>query len=327
MQREFANTLVNGAAVQWYDFGNGWIGDDARLMQMVGGLREIEQQRIDAPPTAATPNSIAVIVDENSTFGSGLESQINLHAVGLQVPALSHSGVGFNAYLLDDLEKIPPHKMYLFLNAFRMTEAQRSFIDTNLKRDNNLLAWIYAPGMDDGKTLSLQRASAISGLELRDTGKTGPLQIRLNQALGGGIYGAGDVPEQRFAVAEKGLRTHWGTLMNGSPDDAGLVIKKFPTWTSVYSAAPNLPGNVLQLLAARAGLTVANPQTSEVTHLSDRLLAVHTLAGGARVFRTSAPTGQIRDLLTGQEYSVTDGHFSVTLKPRSTSLFLLPENK
>ncbi len=63
---------------------------------------------------------------------------------------------------------------------------------------------------------------------------------------------------------------------------AGLAVKKFENWTSIYSSAGNLPPALLRGIAEYAGLPVVNAFDGDVTYVNDRLVAVHTVAGGER---------------------------------------------
>jgi hypothetical protein len=164
LEREFANSVTSGVASQWYDFGNGWISADARLMEVVGKLQKIEADLQKVPRVTMDPaKNIAVIVDEKSTFYTGTASDIHASTVAAQIDNLHRAGVGFDTYVLDDLEKLGDYKAFLFLNTFRITPAQQRFIDEKLKREGKVLTWIYAPGVLDEKTLDFSRAGKITG--------------------------------------------------------------------------------------------------------------------------------------------------------------------
>jgi hypothetical protein len=107
-------------------------------------------------------------------------------------------------------------------------------------------------------------------------------------------------------------------------ENSGLAVKKFDNWTSVYSAAPNLPPSLLRGIAASAGLPVYNEFEGDVTYVGDRLFAVHTYGGGARTFTVPAKNGEVKELLHGKTATVQNGRFSFELPKKSTSLFLLP---
>ena len=64
LERELGNTLTAGCSSQWYDFGLGWTGADARLMEVVGHLKNLEQAAPRIPPRTMDPaRPITIIVD------------------------------------------------------------------------------------------------------------------------------------------------------------------------------------------------------------------------------------------------------------------------
>lgn len=328
LEREFANSVTSGVAVQWYDFGNGWISADARLMEVVGHLQKIEADLQKIPrKTMDSSHNIAVIVDEKSTFYTGTSSDIHASTVAAQIDNLHRSGVGFDSYVLDDIEKIPDYKAYLFLNTFRITPEQQSFIDEKLKRDGKVLTWIFAPGVIDERTLDFSRAERITGFELGLKIEALPLRVQMQPSdnpimrfvSGEGSYGS-DQKEGPVLFAKNGqsLGQVAGT------EDSGLAVKKFADWTSVFSLAPNLPPSLLRGIAASAGLPVYNAFDGDVTYVGDRLFAVHTYGGGRRTFTVPAKDGVVRELLHGKEAKIQNGSFSFELPEKSTSLFLLP---
>jgi len=328
LEREFANSVTSGVAVQWYDFGEGWISSDARLMEVVGRLQKIEAELQNVPrKTMDAAHNIAVIVDEKSTFYTATASDIHASTVAAQIDNLHRTGVGFDTYVLDDLEKIPDYKAYLFLNTFRITPAQQHFIDEKLKCDQNVLTWIFAPGVIDEKTLDFSRAGKITGFEFGVQNETLPLRVQMepsNNAVmryvsGKASYGN---PQKEgpilFATNGQSLGKIEGTQYSG------LTVKKFDDWTSIFSMAPNLPPSLLRGIAASAGLPVYNTFDGDVTYVGDRLFAVHTYGGGMRTFTVPAESGVVRELLHGKSTKIQNGSFSFELPEKSTSLFLLP---
>ncbi len=326
MARHFANCLVNGCSQQWYDFSNGWMTGDPRLMQWVGRFQQIEKDMMDVKRGVASGNSsIAVIVDEVSTYYTAFNSNINLEMVHSQYRNLANTGVGFDTYLLGDLEKMPPYKCYLFLNTFRMTDAQRGYVDQQLKRDKRVLIFAYAAGMVDNDNISVDGVSRLTGINMKmfnelktvlvqPNGKAHPIGKYLDESLYGfaGEYGPWFAPMEGDVL---------GTI-NGM-NQPGLVVKNNADWTCVYSSAAPLPAALVRGIAEYAGITVVNSSdmAGEVTYVGDGIIAIHSLCGGERELTFPFQDGIAKELISKREFAIKNGKTNVNLAPRSTSIF------
>ncbi|MDO8588088.1 MAG: beta-galactosidase [Armatimonadota bacterium] len=326
MIKHFANALVSGCSEQLYDFSLGWTSGDTRLMRLAGKLREIEQRTFGVSRSLEPgQHSIAVIVDEQSTYYTGMASWIHLETVVTQYAALARTGAGFDTYLLDDLQRMPEYKCYLFLNTFRITKEQQEFIDNRLKKDGKTLIFVYAPGITDGDSLRPGRISEITGINMEVLDREIPLRMKIGAIAGitrylkpGDAYGYAN-KYGPVAIPKEGEVLG---VLETEPDKPGLVMKQNPEWTCVFSVTPSLPAGLLRGIAEYAGVRVTNPTDGDITFVGDRLIAVHTLMGGRRKLRCGAGAKKVEELVTGKSYVVKDGVFEVDLPPRSTCLYL-----
>ncbi len=337
LRREFANCLVNGVAPQWYDFGNGWITGDQRLMQAVGQMKKIESELLHAPRQAVDPqHSIAVVVSETSILHCKVNSPIQNAAVNNQINPLNGMGIAWDAYLAGDLESIPDYPCYLFLNCFDLTAQQKRFIEEKLKRSGKVLVWIYAPGILEpvqGRpraetSLDATRIAEVTGFDVRPV-EDGSLLVQMDGAakpLGTGMkaagvvmnYGDSHVVTPRFGVFNGDVQGVY--VENGG---GALSVKKFSDWTSIYSAAPTLSSGLLREIARLAKVPVVNEQEKDVTYVSGNLFAVHSLSGGERSFFVGKDCLKVKELFSRSEYAVKDGRFKAVLEPGGTTLFLI----
>jgi len=333
LEREFTNTVVNGVASQWYDFGNGWIAGDARLMQAAGKMHQIEKKlQHTTRETMDAKNAIAIITSEKSILYTKVDSTVQSAAVNQEINQLNRSGVAWDAYLLSDLPKLRGYRYYLFLNCYDLTNAQKRYIDANLKKDGNVLVWVGTPGIinrNDKSTFAQAafdpaRVSAVTGFDLKQI-SDGPLVTVLKgtdglvKELTGKTFGDSNVTGPRFAPRD-------GIALGHFSDNAeiSLAVKVFPAnWTSLYSAAPTLPAALLQNIAAFADVPIINKNVNDITYVSQNLFAVHSLAGGERVFQVESRYQSAQELFSDTSYAVKDGHFSVTVPAGGTLLFLL----
>ena len=321
MIRHFGSALAAGCVEQLYDFSAGWTAGDKQLMEVAGKLRQIESRIYDVPRKMFdVDRSIAVIIDEQSTDYTDMASSIHNEAIVFQWPALARTGVGFDTYLLDDIAKFPKYKCYLFLNTFRITKDQAKRIGA-LKRNGNVLIFVYAPGITDGDKLDLNRVSEITGIKMDIKKEEAAHRINIpKDALGlknNVVYGTGN-PYGPLFIPKEGevIGTEEGSL---SP---GLVMKKYPNWTSVYSVSPNIPASVLSKIAEQAGISIVNPYEGDITFVGDRVVVVHTVDGGSRKLNIGRDYKEAEELISGKTYPLKNGFAEVKLEARSTSIFL-----
>jgi hypothetical protein len=331
LKREFSNTAVNGVAAQWYDFDNGWIMGDKRLMQLVGKTHQIETLLQHTPrETMDAPNSIAVILNEKSILYTKVDSMIQDAVASREIDQLNRSGVAWDNYLLSDLPKIGKYHYYLFLNCFNLTDEQKLQIE-NLKKDGNVLVFIGTPGIiDQGDKSTFAQAqynpagvSKVTGFDLKQIAD-GPLVTviqsdnSLAQNLAGKTFGDSSVTGPRFAAQDGVKLGHFN-----DNDETSLAIKKFADWTSIYSAAPTLPAGLLRNIARLANVPVVNNYDGDITYVSKNLFAVHSLTGGEREFTVGKQYQTAKELFSDRVYSVTNGQFEMQVPEAGTVLFLL----
>jgi hypothetical protein len=325
--RNYANALVNACSEQLYDFSLGWVSGDKRLMQLAGKLQKIDQLVVKTDRTNEDKsNSLAVIIDEKSTYYTGMASGIHSDMVNYQYIELSRTGIGFDMYLLDDIAKIPNHKCYLFLNTFRITKDQQAVIEQKLKKSGKTLIFVYAPAITDEKSLLPQRVSDITGINMSLLDKEILLRVKTDASSdpvfkylpNGMTYGSFN-PYAPIFVPTEG--TQLGTI-ESMPDKPGLVIKRFADWTSVFSVATAIPAPLLRGIAESAGVIIANPFDTDITYGSGNLLVVHTSENGKRKLHFKLQTGKVTELMSDKIYTLNNGTITLPLNARSTYIFM-----
>ena len=101
-------------------------------------------------------------------------------------------------------------------------------------------------------------------------------------------------------------------------DKPGLVVKKQPGWTSVYSSAPILPAGLLRNIARAAGCHIYS-DAGDIVYANRNILCVYAPGGGTRTIHLPAKS-KVVDLLENR--TVADGakDFPLTLKANSAVL-------
>ena len=316
-RRELANVLCHACGQWWFDMDGGWY-DDPRMMAEIAQLRAIADRSLawDRSPV----DEVAVIVDDASFNYLLPGNRLSPPLVLEQILELARLGAPVGYYTLDDLDRLPPKKMMLFLNSIAPTEAHRLAIE-QLKSDGRMLLWVYAPGLYRDGQLDEAAMHELTGMPLRLHHETALLKVECrHHALPTVIYGA-EEPVAPFAVADDARAEVWGTLADsGLP---GLAVRSFAQWTSVFSSAPALPARLLRFLAQQAGVHLyleSSPDSHDIVYGNRSLLALCVDAPGPRTIRLPDP-GDVYDLFADRSVGAGLCEFTVEMARHETKLW------
>jgi hypothetical protein len=274
----------------------------------------------------------AVLLDDESLMYESLNNDLDLPLIFQQkLWGLPRLGAPFDVLLLDDLlsGKSGPYKLYILLNPFRLDAARRQSLARQLRKDGRTALWIYAPGYikDAAGTGNMED---VTGLRF-GTGEQpwGPLvhvtdfEHPITQGLRPEVsWGTNAKLAPLFHVDDPTARVLGEVVYSQGNCRPGFAVKEFPGWRSVYSAAPNLPADVLRGVARYAGVHVYS-EAGDVLYANRSILGVHTVAGGRRVFRLPRRAGTVRDVFGKRTVASGVTEFEVRLEPRSSALYLL----
>ncbi|OGD22818.1 MAG: hypothetical protein A2W03_03530 [Candidatus Aminicenantes bacterium RBG_16_63_16] len=327
LKRNFAGAAARGQGLWWA----GWKIDTAKEPAFLGLLKAFQRLGAFTLSLDRRPSSeVAVVIDDESLYYESVKNSLDLSLIFEQrLWGLPRLGAPFDTYLLCDLleKDCPPYKLYVFLNPFRLDGGRRSALEKIVRRDRRVALWIYAPGLirDD---LSLENMRDLTGIRfgmgeqpwgpwvhLTDLGH--PITRGLPQETS---WGTDSKLAPLFHVDDPGARELGQVVYSQGNCKPGFAVKDFPEWTSVYSAAPNLPAPVLRGIARHAGVHIYS-DAGDVLYASRQLLGVHTAAGGRRVFRLPAAVEVVHDLFEDKRVAAEAAEFEVSLAPASTSLF------
>ena len=254
----------------------------------------------------------------DAPFGWSMGNFAN-RALDEMIYNLRRSGVPTANYYLEDMMKrdvYKKHKVFVFLNCTMLTAAERKFIDRELKKDGNILIWVFSAGIQDEKSLSPELSSQITGFKVDYTGKkqnfevisaesSDPLAAGLNKHLGNGaihsrIYSM-NVPLSHYympclAINDPQAET-LGTYLDGR---SALAVKRFDNWTSILCAAPGgLDPELLYNAAQSAGVfTVSKPGL--ISEVNDFFVNLHSCVSGTYEVKLPRKVSKVRDVESGK---------------------------
>lgn len=321
IRREFGNAVTHGTGLWYMDQQDNWFHDDA-LMAAIGDLKRWGDVSMAMPRESVA--EVAVISTLDSEFHlAGRDSGINHVTFPLydtQIGELCKSGAPFDWYLMEDLVDgiVPPHKVYIFLDAFYLTPERRAAIDT-LKVDGHTLIWFYAPGYIAPDGLSLGAMEAVTGMPFALADK-GTLAVRLDDNVATGeprSYGTG-LEQAPMFVPSQDAGAVWGRYADNAP---ALVVADKGEWRSVYSGVPGLPGTLLRKLYAGAGVHLYT-EAGDVLAANASWVMLHTASAGTKTVRLREPA-RVYDIVNDMPIGEGVSEFSVDPGAGVTALFAL----
>jgi hypothetical protein len=353
--RDYAYALTENIGMWYMELLGGTYGSP-EIHALLSRVRQVDERHLGADKRSNA--DIAVVLDEDSLryFGDG---EVFLTALlGAQKQwELNYIGAPYDTYTLADLEDqaLRDYKLYIFLDTFRVSAAQRAAVQQRLKRNHATAVWVYAPGYIDGK-LSTDNMQALTGIRVAEEASAGELHVTLTPAghpytasLPRGLaYGSdvnvaaikryfdhrlylkdpADVTLQRdlpgFSIQPRFYgddpnATVLGTL--AGMNRPGLLVKEQDGWTSVYSSAPILPAGLLRNIARAAGCHVYT-DAGDVVYANRSFLAIYAPGGGKRSVRLPRPA-RVVDLMNNGVVAAGVTEFPLEMRANTTRLLAL----
>ncbi|MDF1515186.1 MAG: hypothetical protein P1S60_15360 [Anaerolineae bacterium] len=329
LKRNFAEVLTRGMGIWW--LGHNSHIDPVQEPAFGKLLKQFQDIGTFGLSLDRRPNAeIAVLLDDESFYYESLNNDLDIPLIFQQrLWGLPKMGAPFDTYLLQDfLEKrIPPYKLYIFLNAFHLDSARRNKLNDVLKRDGNVALWIYAPGYIEDKP-SLKAMTELTGFTFGvGYHKWGPLMhildfshpitAALTQEL---VWGTNNRLGPVFHIEDESAQILGQVVYSQGRCKPGLGVKTFKHWTSIYCAAPNIPSSVLRGIARFSGVHIYNTY-GDILFTSHQLLGAHTVSGGERTFILPESVEVVFNLFDNEILARNTDNFTTVLGPKSTELY------
>ncbi|MCE5249293.1 beta-galactosidase [bacterium] len=324
--RQLANQITNASAGWWFDMGGGWF-DSPEAMAMIKKLNDIAERSVQCDRTSVS--EIAVVVDEKSLADIELGGNLYRPLIMDQRLPVGRIGAPADWILLDDLAAAPSYKMYVFLNAFRVTEEQKRAIRQLPSRGAKAIVWVYAPGLVNS-TLDASGSIELTGLNLKLLPDRGPLFVEVNDE------GAAFLPGVReklmygtpnrvgpFVIGDDSSADVLGTMYG--TDAPGLIMKTIDNVEVYFSSAPLLPESLLRGIAVRAGVHLYS-FNDDILYVNASFIGIHTPRSGKRTLRLPRKT-DLYDVYNDRVVAEQATTVTLDLPARQTALFFMGSEK
>lgn len=295
---------------------------------------------------------VVMFVDDWSTLYEDFTARYQYLAVIHQrLYGLSRCGAPFRLHLLEDLERddFPTcHRVFLFPNLFHITPERLELLRRKVFRDGNVCIWGPASGITNGRELSGDSASELTGIPLKLLLKESPRFVtvdRFEHPVTAGLgrrldfgdslpYGPILVPQDHPDVVRLG-----GMQFPTAQDGAGLVVREFGLgaagngrpgergegdWASVFSTAVPLPDELLRPLA-RYGGTHVYSESDDLIFADSCTVGVHSVMPGRRLVALPQPS-TVWDLIERRKVGEGMTQIEIDVTPPQTNMYYLGDD-
>lgn len=247
-----------------------------------------EQPQVEPVPVGPPNNfkiGLAVVIDEGAVDYLAARARVRDRITMPARDAAMRSGAAVRSCLLQDVldDVAPPAQVYLFVNAFRLTDDERTRLHARLAREQACAIWCYAPGYlapgpgIDGvaKTVGMKLVPAkgpagstfiLGGRWLQedaDVGEAAPFDP---------LFSIED-PEADVIAQYKGTQ-------KGS-----IAVRVMPEgWTSIYVAEPTMSPpllrELLRVIEKRICFRLTDREVYDTAYVGLNVVAIHAKQPG-----------------------------------------------
>ena len=294
--REFMMRAAKRTGLWWFDMFEGWFYDD-KLMEEIGELIDKSKKLVDIPKKSNS--EVAVFVSSESLYYANKCSKANSELIVLQRGGLARMGCPHDLFSLNDIDRIDPdaYKLYIFLDAYYLTDSQRTFINEKLKDGNRTLLFVNACDYINDDGISKENFESMLGMKIEQLEKDENIITAFDT-----IYGFSAPKTPTWYVSDDAAET-LGTYRISNK--SGLARKKFDNYTMCFSGVGNMTHEVLRNIARDSGVHI----------YTENGIAVYTNTAFVGVYNTKSEftevnlgfDGEFEEFFSGKTYKTQNG--------------------
>ena len=327
MYREFARNMTEGNAIQWYDFSNGWTMGDRRLMIQAGKLYDLSCKYRNTVKDWAPENYLLVVLDER--FMGRWNALTNVGGSELhqnQEEYLHRAGVPWRVVLFSDLLRHPEllkHRAMLFVDAYRLTDEYRQFLDSKVLKDGRTVAFVGCPGMLTPQGLSADYLSKTMGCKFDVINEPTRLLSKgtaVWKDIEGNEWGnRSNYDSTQFLMPKTtdGCEV-LAKLADGRPS---ALYKAGKDCSIFWSAAPGLSPAVIRAISRRANVPVV-ASDNDGLYAGLGFIGIHASKLGEKEINLIGD-GTPKDILSGQTWPKGTKTIKLMMRLGETRVFVM----
>jgi hypothetical protein len=313
LRRDFARNLCEDTFAWWFDqHEQGGRYQHPEIYKLFEKQAEIARMAYSLDRTKK--NDIALIYDQESLFYvSILTNQVMLDYY--RTADLNRIGAPVDYYFHNDMARddMRDYKMYLMLNLFCLSDADREVIHRKAAKNGATLVWLYAPGFinpDRDKKMDTAYMRELTGFRTGVIYDTVSPRFTLCGPHPALRYGD---PDRRYGYIDRDVHSNvWLSPVLPPPyanpffyldeaDDVEILgrylingkaaygLTRYRGFTSVYCAAQILRSELLASLAEYSGCHLYLVG-DDCVYANENFVAIHAKDTGERVLRFKKPS-------------------------------------
>jgi hypothetical protein len=331
LKRNFVYNITRGHGIWWLiNDGHISLNDEPEFQSLLKSFKDIGTF---AMATDRSPGAeIAILLDDESFYYETVRNDLDIPLIFKQRHlGLAHMGAPYDLYLLDDFleNKLPPYKLYIFLNPVRLNETQREDLEKQIRQKGRTALWIYSPGYIKDKP-SIGNMTDIAGFEFGSNEHPWASFMHItnfNHSLTEGLsqdlyWGTDSRLAPMFYIDDPEAIILGEAIFAQGTCKPGFGLKEFDDWNSIYISVPNIPAQVLRNIARYAGVNIYDDH-GDVVYRSKELFGVHSVSGGERTFQLPETVEVVYDLFREEVIGRNTKIITVTLPTLSTNLYYI----
>lgn len=342
VNRKEVGQMIAGNHGYWYfDIGSTHFRD-LDMLEEIRESRRIADEQVLKPRDLFKPDVVVLTSELSQYWGHPLSLGRSgwLRLQSYLYKMLKTSGVPYDEHYFEDVlsdESLQNYKVFIFEDAYRISDKQREVIEAKLKKEGRVLIWVYAPGFVSDIGPSLNAVSELVGMNVetsRNLARTDAYWVDREDPLSKGMHGLQGIGEMYRIMYTQNQGPHnlydvqqfWiedstaQTLASYKNGNTAIAVKRFDDWTSVYVASPaGLEARLLNNIAREAGAHVLT-EPGIAVEMNGTFLSVHGMQSGDYVMNLPYEA-DIVSLDDGQVIARNTKQFSITVKAQQQYWF------
>lgn len=283
LRRSAVYPLMRGIGFWYYDFGPresfGW-WDNPVYLKNIGREKQVFDS-LAGKPYQPVADVLYVWDQESFLYVKNSWTPVCYNLIDQSFEEALRSGTSGDQVYLHDLEKIDfnRYRVILFMNVYKLTDAQKGFISQKVASGQRTLIWNYMPGYTNGGVNRMEHVGEVTGFQVKPYPNAEPPVVKLSST--GEEYSFEAAVNPMLVIADPAAEI-LARLAKG--DEVVLARKVFSNYTSVYSTLPLHGTDLFRKLFSESGCHIYNT-SNDFTYANNGLILLHTKDGGQRTLR------------------------------------------